>query len=125
MLVLKNLLRRRVRTTLSVLGIAIGVAAIIAFNAVAQGFKQGLSQYMRESGAQILIVNKTVQDPAFSRISKEEQDAIRALPGVEQLSRGTFTIGYGRLLVVITRLFSTTNARSTTLRSSRMLPGQS
>ncbi len=100
MLVLKNLLRRRVRTTLSVLGIAIGVAAIIAFNAVAQGFKQGLSQYMRESGAQVLIVNKTVQDPAFSRISKEEQDYIRALPGVEHLSRGTFTIASPRGLKV-------------------------
>ena len=35
MLILKNLLRRRTRTLLSLLGIAIGIAAIIAFNAVA------------------------------------------------------------------------------------------
>jgi putative ABC transport system permease protein len=99
-LVLKNLLRRRLRTSLSMLGIAIGVAAIIAFNAVGQGFKAGLSRYMRESGAQLLVVNKTVQDPAFSRVSREEQDYIRGLPGVAHLSRGTFTIASPRGLKV-------------------------
>jgi putative ABC transport system permease protein len=99
-LILKNLLRRRVRTGLSVLGISIGIAAIIAFNAIGQGFKQGLNQYMRESGAQLLVVNRTVQDPAFSRVTREEQDYIRGLPEVEHLSRGTFTIASPRGLKV-------------------------
>jgi putative ABC transport system permease protein len=99
-LVFKNLLRRRVRSTLSILGVAIGIAAIIAFNAIARGFKEGLSQYMRESGAEVLVVNKTVQDPAFSRVGKEEQEFIRSLPEVEHLSRGTFTIASPRGLQV-------------------------
>jgi putative ABC transport system permease protein len=99
-LIVKNLLRRRVRTFLSVLGIAIGVAAIIAFNAVARGFHESINRYMRESGAQMLVVNKTMKDVAFSRISKEEQDFVRALPEVEHLSPATLAIASPRGLKV-------------------------
>jgi putative ABC transport system permease protein len=95
-LVLKNLLRRKVRTLLSVLGVAIGIAAIVAFNAVGRGFRNSLDQYMHQSGAQMLVVNRTVQDPAFSRISKEEQDFIRSLPAVAHLSPVTFTMASPR-----------------------------
>ena len=98
MLILKNLLRRRTRTILSTLGIALGIAAIIAFNAVGRGFKESLDRYMRSSGAEILVVNRAAMAPEYSRISKEEVDAVRALPGVEHLSPGTFTILSGRVL---------------------------
>jgi putative ABC transport system permease protein len=99
-LTLKNLMRRKVRSLLSLAGIAIGVAAIIAFNAIGQGFKHGLDQYMRESGAQMLVVNKTVQDPAFSRVSREEQDFVRGLAGVKHVSLSTFSIAAPRGLKV-------------------------
>jgi ABC-type antimicrobial peptide transport system permease subunit len=97
-LALKNLLRRKVRTLLSVFGVAIGIGAIVAFHAIARGFKEGLDQYFRESGADLMVLDKTVQDPAFSRISKEQQDFVRAMPEVEHLSRGTFTIAAPRAL---------------------------
>lgn len=98
MLILKNLLRRRTRTLLSLLGIAIGIAAIIAFNAVARGFKSSLDRYMSGSGAQMLVVNRSAMAPEYSRISKEEVDFVRAVPGVEHVSPGTFTILAGRVL---------------------------
>lgn len=98
MLVLKNLLRRLTRTILSVLGIALGIAAIIAFNAVGRGFKESLDRYMRSTGAEVLVVNRSAMAPEYSRISKEEVDAVRALPGVEHLSPGTFTVVSGRVL---------------------------
>ncbi len=96
MLVIKNLLRRRIRTVLSILGIALGIAAIVAFHAIGRGFKSGINRFMRDSGAQLLVVNKTVQDPAFSRISAEDQAFLRTVPGVEHLSRGTFSIASPR-----------------------------
>ena len=92
MLALKNLGRRPVRTLLSLLGVAIGIAAIIAFNAIGRGFKEGLNRYMRESGAQLLVVKGTVKDPAFSRITTEQHEFIQTIPGVAHLSRGTFMI---------------------------------
>ena len=98
MLVLKNLLRRRTRTLLSVLGIAIGIAAIIAFNAVARGFKASLDRYMQGSGAEVLVVNRSAMAPEYSRISREEVDIVAGIPGVEHVSPGTFTIIAGRVL---------------------------
>lgn len=98
MLILKNLLRRRTRTLLSLLGIAIGIAAIIAFNAVARGFKASLDRYMHGSGAQMLVVNRSAMAPEYSRISKEEVDVVRSVSGVDHVSPGTFTIIAGRVL---------------------------
>lgn len=103
MLVLKNLLRRRTRTLLSLLGIAIGIAAIIAFNAVARGFKSSLDRYMQGSGAAMLVVNRSAMAPEYSRISREEVDFIRSVPGVDHASPGTFTILSGRVLQNVRR----------------------
>jgi putative ABC transport system permease protein len=97
-LILKNLLRRRTRTLLSLLGIAIGIAAIIAFNAVARGFKASLDRYMQGSGAEMLVVNNSAMAPEYSRISPEEVEFLRKLPDVDHLSPATFTIIAGRVL---------------------------
>jgi putative ABC transport system permease protein len=112
-LVVKNLLRRRLRTALSVLGVAIGIGAIIAFHAVGRGFRASLDRYMDETNAQLLVVNRAAFLPEYSRVGKEEQDWIRGLPEVVHLSRGTFTMaapptalkekGTQRMLVVLGR----------------------
>ncbi|MBI2901675.1 MAG: ABC transporter permease [Planctomycetes bacterium] len=90
MLILKNLLRRKVRTALSVLGIAIGIAAIIAFNAVASGFKESLNQYARETGAHLMVLVRDVPSAEYSRISREEADEIARMDGVLESSGSTF-----------------------------------
>lgn len=104
MLAFKNLLRRRARTLLSLLGVAIGIAAIIAFNAIGQGFRGDINHYLRESGAQMVVVNRTMKDPAFSRVKKEEQDFIRTLPEIEHLSRANLALAAPRGLKDPTRL---------------------
>ena len=96
MLALKNLLRRRARTLLSLLGVAIGIAAIIAFNAIGKGFREGVNRYFRDSGAQMVVVNGLMKDPAFSRVKRDEQEFIRGLPGVEHLSRANFAVASTR-----------------------------
>lgn len=94
MLIVKNLLRRKVRTTLSVLGIAIGIAAIIAFNAVAGGFKESLNQYARETGAHLLVLTREVPNAEFSRVSKSDVDEIAAMPEVLEASgAGLYMMG--------------------------------
>ena len=42
-MIVKNLLRRKGRTLLTLLGIAIGVAAIVALGAVAKGIRAGFA----------------------------------------------------------------------------------
>ena len=46
---LKNLLRRKTRTALTVLGISIGVAAIIGLGALANGLQAGYSSMLSGS----------------------------------------------------------------------------
>jgi putative ABC transport system permease protein len=95
-LITRNLRRRPLRTALSVLGVAIGIAAIVAFHAVGRGFRASIDRYLSDSGAQMLVVNKTVKDPAFSRVKKDEQDFIREHPEVEHLSRANLTLASPR-----------------------------
>ena len=92
MLVLKNLLRRRTRTLLSLMGIALGIAAIVAFHAVARGFKDSIERYLRESGADMLLVNRSAMALEYSRVSKQAIDFVRGLPEVEHVAPSTFTI---------------------------------
>ena len=75
---IKNLLRRGVRSALSVLGVAVGVAAIVAFTAMGEGFKVSIDKYGRQSGADLVLVEDNAGDPAFGRILEEELDAMRA-----------------------------------------------
>jgi putative ABC transport system permease protein len=88
---------------LSLLGISLGIGAIIAFTAVGRGFRDSLDRYMRQSGAQLLVVNRQAMAPEFSRVSKEGMDFVRSLPEVEQLSPGTFTIASPRGLKIKTK----------------------
>ena len=74
------------------MGIAIGAAAIVAFNAISQGFKGALDQYFNETGAQVIVVNRTVQDPAFSRVNRAEYEFVRAQSGVGHVSLTTFSL---------------------------------
>ncbi|HYF00005.1 MAG TPA: FtsX-like permease family protein [Planctomycetota bacterium] len=104
MLAFKNLQRRPARTLLSLLGVSIGIAAIIAFNAIGQGFREGINAYLRDSGAQMVVVNRTMKDPAFSRVTKEEQDFIRGLPEIDHLSRANLALASPRGLKEATRL---------------------
>ena len=104
MLVLKNLLRRRTRTLLSLLGIALGIAAIVAFRAVARGFKDSIERYMRESGADMLVVSRSAMAPEYSRVSKEEVDFVRRLPEVTHVSPGTFTVIRSDALKIKTKM---------------------
>jgi ABC-type antimicrobial peptide transport system permease subunit len=46
-MVLKNLFRRKGRTLLTLVGIAIGVAAIIALEAMAEGMRAGYTSMAR------------------------------------------------------------------------------
>ena len=54
-MVLKNLFRRKGRTILTALAVSIGVAAIVALGAVAQGMKAGITSMTRGSEADIVL----------------------------------------------------------------------
>lgn len=83
----RNLLLRKVRTSLSMLGVAVSVAGIVALISVALGMKSSFDQYLEESGASLVVLSKNVADPIFSAVRTEDIEAIRRMDGVESIAR--------------------------------------
>ncbi len=83
---LRNLARRGVRTALSVLGVAVGVGAIVAFTSMGEGFKISIDKYGEQSGADLILVEEKAGDPAFGRILGEEMAELRRNPAVRGVS---------------------------------------
>jgi len=54
-MILKNLFRRKARTLLTLLGIAIGVAAMVALGAVGRGLKTGFAAVTQGSQADLVL----------------------------------------------------------------------
>ena len=70
-MILKNLFRRKGRTILTVLGISIGVAAIVALGAVAGGLKAGLTSMTRGSEADLVLTQGGALSAIMSSIEQE------------------------------------------------------
>lgn len=90
-MILKNLLGRKTRTFLTVFGIAIGVAAVIALGALADGFIQGYGAISGGSGADVLVVQKDALDVIFSTVDQQVGQTIANFRDVEQVSEMVYT----------------------------------
>jgi ABC-type antimicrobial peptide transport system permease subunit len=90
-MVFHNLFRRKVRTLLTVFGIAVGVAAVVALGALADGFVQGYAALGGGSGADVLVMQDDALDIVFSAIDQELKPAIRGFPGVERVAEMVYT----------------------------------
>ena len=55
-LVYKNIARRRIRSALTVMGMAVAVAAVIALVGIADGFKRSFLDMYRAQGVDIVVV---------------------------------------------------------------------
>ena len=93
---LNALMRNRMRTVLTMLGMIIGVAAVICIAAIGTGAQEAIEDSIAASGANMLVVragNRTIGGVrlgmgASSRLTDEDAAAIRALPGVAYVSPG-------------------------------------
>jgi len=96
---LAALQRNRMRTGLTMLGMVVGVAAVIAIAAIGTGAQEAIEDRIAAGGANMLVVragNWTIGGVrlgmgASSRLTAEDADAIRALPGVAYVSPGLRT----------------------------------
>jgi len=84
-MVFKNLLRRKTRTLLTVLGIAVGVAAVVALGAMAEGFVANYTDLISGSGADLLVMQADAMDVAFSAVDLTVGGRIAAMPDVAEV----------------------------------------
>ena len=90
-MILKSLLRRKTRTLLTVIGVAIGVAAIVALGAMADGFVEGYSAIGGGSGADLLVMQSDAVDVAFSAVDEQVGEMLAGLSGVDQVDSMIYT----------------------------------
>jgi macrolide transport system ATP-binding/permease protein len=103
---IRALTANKVRTALSMLGILIGVAAVIAMLALGRGAQQSLEQQLSSLGSNLLVVRSGVRRAqgvaldigAGSRLSHDDTRDIQARPEVVRVAPsidGNATIAYG------------------------------
>jgi ABC-type lipoprotein release transport system permease subunit len=85
-MILKNLYRRKIRTLLTVLGISVGVAAIIGLGAMADGFETGYSAMLGGSQADFVLSQPDSMDIAYSSVDESVGAELEAMPEVDQVS---------------------------------------
>lgn len=85
-MILKNLLRRKTRTLLTLLGIAVGVAAVVSLSAFGEGFATGLDRAFASSDADLVVAQGDAMMFLLSSVDASVGDQIRQMPGVDQVT---------------------------------------
>jgi ABC-type antimicrobial peptide transport system permease subunit len=85
-MIFKNLLRRKGRTFLTVLGISIGVAAIVALGALADGVQAGYDSFLTGSKADLILSQAEAMDVSMSSIDESIGLELAAMSEVAEVS---------------------------------------
>ena len=85
-MILRTLLRRKTRTFLTLIGIAIGVAAVVSMGAMAEGFINSYTTILTSSGADVIVAQSDAGDIIFSAVDETVGPQLAAMPGVDKVS---------------------------------------
>jgi ABC-type antimicrobial peptide transport system permease subunit len=85
-MIIRNLWRRKTRTLLTLLGIAVGVAAVVSLSAFGEGLASGLSGSIGSSDADLTVGQKSAVMLFLSAVDESVGEEIREMPGVDQVS---------------------------------------
>lgn len=88
----KNLRRRPARTLLTVAGIAVAVAAVVALVGVADGFYRSFLDLYTRRGCDLVVQHTGGMQRLSSGVDEKLGDRIRRLPGVRQVIGGLMDV---------------------------------
>ena len=109
--ILRNLFQRKVRTGLSMLGVSVSVAGVVALISVSKGLRTSIDSHMASTGATLTVFSRDAADLAFSQVKESDAKIIAGLEGVQNVSRANFTavmsprVGEGHKTVPLLFLF--------------------
>ncbi len=84
-MVIKNLLRQQMRTLLTVIGITVGIATVVALGSITAGLASTADAFVSAGGAQFIIAQKGAADLSFSRLEESILPRVAAVPGVQEV----------------------------------------
>ncbi len=82
----RTLWRQRTRTALTVLGISIGLAAVIVLSGLLDGLVDQFTEVFTAGGMDLIVMQANMTDMAFSRIDERAGRQIAALPEVRSVA---------------------------------------
>ena len=85
-MILKNLFRRKGRTILTILAIAIGVAAIVALGALADGVQAGYDSFITGSKADLVLSQNDAMDISMSSLDESIGAELKSMSEVSEVS---------------------------------------
>ena len=82
----KNLLHRRTRSLLTITGIAVGIAAVVALSSIAWGFERSWERADAARGADLIVLKITTRDPMGAPFDASMKEELLRLPHVQEAS---------------------------------------
>jgi putative ABC transport system permease protein len=93
-LIVKNLFRQRMRTALTVVGIAVGIATVVALGVITSGLRAASNEFVKSGGADFMVAQKGASDLTYSAVPERDWQAIEARPDVERASGVLFEVAH-------------------------------
>ncbi len=84
--ILKNLWNRPVRTILTIVGLSIGIAAVIALMGIAWGFEQSFLKLYRSKGIDLVVVRAGVSNQLSGNLDASLHDKLKSFSGVSDVA---------------------------------------
>lgn len=86
--VLKNVIRRRVRSSLTVIGMAVAVGAVVALVGISSGFERSFLAIYQRQKVDIIVQQRGVKQKLTSVLDAKLEGEIKKIPGVKQVNSG-------------------------------------
>jgi len=124
-LITKNLVRQRVRTGLTVLGISIGITTVVALGVVTDSLKATSGEILQLADSDFMVAQEGAADLSFSIVPEGSIPALSEQPGVENAEGMLFHIarvGSNPYFFLIGREYSGLTARPPELIAGQVWP---
>ncbi len=125
MLALRNILRRKVRTLITILGVAIGISLFVTAISFSHGFQKQMYDIIKNYQVDITIQRKGSPTPIHSRITREDYQRLQNIEEIEGISSmiiGTIRTKWNPYFMIIGVSNDILNYRIGLLEGRVMLP---
>ena len=85
-MILKNLLGRKIRSLLTIVGIGIGIAAMVALGAIADGLEEGYRAMLTGSQGDLIVTQADAADISAAAVDEEVGQQLQVLPEVADVT---------------------------------------
>jgi putative ABC transport system permease protein len=86
LLLFRNLIRQKIRTGLTVLGISIGITAVVALGIITSGLKSSAGELLTAGGSDFAVGRQGSADLTFSTLTASDLQKVENYPEVTHLS---------------------------------------